>query len=68
MVVYLNCVIPFLRLRHDPRSALQVYLIAWSRFLLWKEIVAPLSKKFLLFYENRMFIFVFTIAVNNTEE
>ena len=68
MLHYLNCVISFLSLRHGPRPSFQVYLIAWSRLLPEKAIIAPLVKKFLLFNANRMFIFVFTIAVNNTDE
>lgn len=68
MLLYLNCVISFLRLRYDPRPSFQIYLIAWSRLLPEKAIAVPLVKKFLLFYGNRMFIFVFTIAVNNTDE
>jgi hypothetical protein len=47
---------------------LEVYLIAWNRLLLEKARVALLAKKFLLFYGNRRFIFVFTIAVYNTDE
>lgn len=68
MLRHLNCVISFLRRRHDPRASFQFYLIAWSRLLPEKTVVTPLVKKFLLFYGNRKFIFVFTIAVNNTDE
>lgn len=42
---YLNCVISFLRLRHEPRPSFQVYLIAWSRLLPEKAIVAPSSEE-----------------------
>jgi hypothetical protein len=58
---FLNCVIEFLRLRHQRRPAFQVGIIAWMRMLLEKAIVALIIKKFLLFYGNRMFIFVFRI-------